>query len=311
MAKLSSSKKIEFDCLGFGVCPIDYLCILKSYPQLDDKMEAVKSDVQGGGPVPTAMVTLSRLGKKTAFVGRVGNDPEGLFVKKELENEGVNTEYLMVDPKIKTAKAFIWIDKETGKRTVVLDQPELKKTKPSELGFLDKVRVKYMHLDARDIDLNIDLAKWSRKIGAEVVLDMGSLRGEFQKLLPLVDHLAVSNRFASGYTGSIDPLKACRSLLGGGFKTVVITLGKEGAIGGTKDKVFHVPGYKVKAVDTTGAGDVFHGAFIYGLLESWELEKIIRFSNACAALKCTKLGGRAGIPTLSEAEKFLKAIQQT
>lgn len=311
MAKSSSSEKVEFDCLGFGVCPIDYLCILKSYPQLDDKIEAIQSDVQGGGPVPTAMATLSRLGKSAAFMGRVGDDPEGQFVKKELEDEGVSTDYLIIDPHIKTPKALIWIDKKTGKRTVVLDQHKLKKTKPSELDFLSKIKPKFLHVDARDVDINIYLAKWAKSMGAEVVLDMGSLRGDFQKLLPLVDHLVVSNRFASGYTGSTDPTGACEKLISEGFKAVVITLGEEGAIGATGDKLFRVPGYKINIVDTTGAGDVFHGAFIYGLLENWELEKIIRFSNACAAFKCTKLGGRGGIPTLAEVKTFLKDQEQT
>lgn len=311
MARLNSSKKVEFDCLGVGVCPIDYLCILKTYPQLDDKMETLESDVQGGGPVPTAMVTLSKLGRKAAFVGRVGDDPEGEFVKNQLEKEGVNIDYLIVDPQMRTPKAFIWIDKKTGKRTVVLDQPELKKTKPSELGFLDSVRIKYLHLDARDIDLNINLAKWAKKMGAQVVLDMGSLRGDFRKLLPLIHYLVVSGRFALGYTGQRDPLRACEKLLKQSFKAAVITLGEKGAVGGARGAVFRVPAYKVNVADTTGAGDVFHGAFIYGLSESWELEKIIRFSNACAALKCRKLGGRAGIPTLAEVKNFLKSHTQT
>jgi ribokinase len=311
MEKLSSSKKIEFDCLGFGVCPIDYLCILKSYPLLDDKLEALESDVQGGGPVPTAMVTLSRLGKKAIFTGRAGNDPEGKFVKNQLEKGGVNSDFLIIDSQMKTPKAFIWVDKKTGKRTVVLDQLKLKRTRSSELRFLDEVKIKYLHLDARDIDINIYLAKWAKKMGTEVILDMGSLRGDFLKLLPLVDYLVVSKRFACGYTELNDPVEACRRLLSQGFKTVVITLGEKGAVAGEKDTVFQVPGYKVNVVDTTGAGDVFHGAFIYGLCEKWPLKKIVQFSNACAALKCTKLGGRAGIPGLAEVKNFTKAHPKT
>lgn len=309
---MSSSKKIEFDCLGFGVCPIDYLCILKSYPRLDEKIEALKSDIQGGGPVPTAMVTLSKLGKRAIFTGRVGNDPEGEFVKSQLEKENVITDFMIIDSEMKTPKAFIWIYKKTGKRTVVLDQPELKKIKPSEFKFLDKVKIRYLHLDARDIDINIYLAKWAKKMGAEVVLDMGSLRGDFNRLLPLVDYLVVSRRFAQGYTKLNDPLKACRKLLSQGFKVVVITLGGKGAVAGdARGAIFHVPGYKVNVVDTTGAGDVFHGAFIYGFLENWELKKIIQFSNACAALKCTKLGGRVGIPNLAQVKNFIKSHPET
>jgi sulfofructose kinase len=309
MGKLSSSKEKEFDCLGFGVCPKDYLCVLKSYPQLDDKIEALESDVQGGGPVPTALVTLSRLGKKSAFVGRIGDDQEGEFVRHQLQKESVNTDYLIVDPEMKTPKAFILIDKKTGKRTVVLDQTELKRTKPSELKFLDKVKIRYLHLDARDVDINIYLAKWAKNMGAEVILDMGSLRGDFKKLLPLVDYLVVSRRFASGYTKLNYPLKACSKLMSEGFKAVVITLGEKGAVVGDGSTVFRVPGYKVNVVDTTGAGDVFHGAFIYGLCKKWELKKIIQFSNACAAFKCTKLGGRAGIPSLEEVRNLMKSHQ--
>jgi ribokinase len=90
-----------------------------------------------------------------------------------------------------------------------------------------------------------------------------------------------------------------------GFKTVVVTIGENGCLCGSKDKVFHSPGFKVKVVDTTGAGDVFHGAFIYGLLKRWSMRKTARFANACAALKCRKLGGRAGIPILNEVNGFI------
>jgi ribokinase len=138
-----------------------------------------------------------------------------------------------------------------------------------------------------------------------VCLDVGSLREGVQRVFPYVDHLIASKRFACGFVKTSDPFEACRALMGKDFKTVVVTVGEEGCVCAAKDKIFHSPGFRVKAVDTTGAGDVFHGAFIYGLLKKWSLKRTTRFANACAAMKCRKLGGRAGIPTLREVEGFM------
>jgi ribokinase len=296
----------EFDCLGFGVCPLDYLLLLKSYPQLDEKIEAKEVSIQGGGPVPTAMATLAKLGARVCFVGKVGKDEEGQRVLENLKKEGVNTDYLIVDKKSTTAKAFIWIDEKTGKRTVVLDQTKIMPTKKSELLFLDKVKTKFLHLDFREPEINILLAKWAKKQKAKVILDMGSLRGDVEKISPLVDYLVVSKRFAYSYTRSNNPFEALNILMKKRFKCVVITAGEEGCWCATGERTFHKPAFKVEVQDTTGAGDVFHGAFIFGLLKNWDMEKIIEFSNACAALKCTQLGGRAGIPTLFEVKRFLE-----
>jgi sulfofructose kinase len=301
-----NSREIKFDCLGFGVCPLDYLLLLKSYPRLDEKIEAKEVSIQGGGPVPTAMATLAKLGAKVCFVGKAGDDAEGQKVLENLKKEGVNTDYLIVDRQSNTAKAFIWIDEKTGKRTVVLDQTKIRPTKKSELLFLDKIKTKFLHLDFREPEINIFLAKWAKKQKAEVILDMGSLRDDVEKIFPLVDYLVVSKRFAHSYTKSNDLFKASNILMKKGFKCVVITAGEEGSVCATPDRIFHKPAFKVKVKDTTGAGDVFHGAFIFGLLKNWDLERIIEFSNACAALKCTQLGGRTGIPTLLEVEKFLE-----
>ncbi|MCK4428444.1 MAG: carbohydrate kinase family protein, partial [candidate division Zixibacteria bacterium] len=114
MVRLNSSDKIEFDCVGFGMNTLDYLSILDPYPNLDEKVEVIESSMQGGGPVPTAMVSLAKLGAKVAYIGKIGDDPEGEFVKAELEKEGVNTDYMIMDKESKTAKAFIWVDKNTG-----------------------------------------------------------------------------------------------------------------------------------------------------------------------------------------------------
>jgi sulfofructose kinase len=311
-------KKFDFDpadplwdCLGFGICALDYLSILDPYPGLDEKVDVVVSSVQGGGPVPTAMAALSKLGAKAAFAGKVGDDYEGKLICSELEKFKVNTDYLIVDKKVKSLKAFIWVDKNSGKRTVALDRTKMSPIKPERLSFLKEVSFKYLHLDGRDIGANIFLAKKARKDGFEVILDLGSLRENIESLFPYVDYLVVSRKFAYDYTKLRDLSQACLRLKKIGFKCVVITLSEKGCLWTDSYKVNYFPGFKINVVDTTGAGDVFHGAFIFGLLRKWKMKKIIEFASACAALKCRKLGGREGIPSLKEVENFLRRRRDT
>lgn len=308
-----SLKKCDFDptdplwdCLGVGICALDYLSILDPYPGLDEKIDVLASSIQGGGPVPTAMATLSKLGAKVSFVGKVGDDYEGKLIRSELAKFKVNTDYLIVDKKVKSLKAFIWVDKSSGKRTVALDRIKMSPIKPEELSFLKKVSFRYLHLDGRDIEANIYMAKKAKKDGSEVVLDLGSLRENIENLFPYVDYLVVSKKFAYDYAKLKDLSQACLELKKIGFKCVVITISEKGCLWTDSQKVNYFPGFKIDVVDTTGAGDVFHGAFIFGLLRKWKMEKIIEFASACAALKCRKLGGREGIPNLKQVESFLR-----
>jgi len=306
-------KEYDFDCLGFGICALDYLSILDPYPGLDEKVDVLASSVQGGGPVPTAMATMAKLGAEVAFVGKIGDDYEGMVIQSELEKFGVDVDYLLIDENVKSLKAFIWVDKNSGKRTVALDKTRMRPVKPKEIFFLKDVSFEYLHLDGRDKEANIFLAKKAKKDGSEVILDLGSLRGNLEELFPLVDYLVVSKKFAYDYTHLEDLSQACLELKKIGFKCVVITLSEKGCVWTDSLKVNYFPGFKLEMVDTTGAGDVFHGAFIFGLLKKWKsengsvgMEKIIEFASACAALKCRKLGGREGIPTLKEVKDFLK-----
>ncbi len=306
MVRSGSNRRIHFDCVGLGVNAIDYLCLLNPYPGLDDKVDAVGSSVQGGGPVPTAMATLAKLGAKPCYLGKVGEDAEGEFVKSQLEKEGVDVRFMLTVKGMKTSRAFVWVDKPSGKRTVVLDRDEKNRLDNKELTFLDRLSTRFVHLDAREPEINILIARWAKKLGAEVCLDVGSFREGADRVLLYADHLIVSRRFACGFAATDDPASACRKLMQRGFKTVVVTVGEEGCFCGRDDELFLSPGFKVKVVDTTGAGDVFHGAFIYGLLKRWSLKRTAEFANACAALKCRKLGGRAGIPTLTQALDFMQ-----
>jgi sulfofructose kinase len=292
-------------CIGLGICALDYTFVVEKYPRLDDKLDALSFSRQGGGPVPTALCTLSKLGVKTAFVGKCGKDPDGNAVKEELELFGVNSAHLMLDADTRTPRAFIIVEKESGKRTVILDRTETSAISPDELDMAFFDRAKYLLIDAREIETARTAAMLVRKSGGEVILDAGSPRKNIGDILPHVDHLVGSNRFSLDFTQEVDPGKAALKLARMGFKSVVITSGTKGSVGATPDGDLHQQdAFPVDAVDTTGAGDVFHGAFIYGLARVWKLPRIMEFASAAAALKCTRLGGRRGIPDLEEIQRL-------
>ncbi|MEW5925433.1 MAG: PfkB family carbohydrate kinase [Candidatus Zixiibacteriota bacterium] len=292
------------DCLGLGIAPLDLLLQIEKYPAPGAKIDAANMTIQGGGPIPTAMVTLARLGMKPGLIAPIGNDVFGRFVRDELSKEGVNTSYL-IKKNEPTPMAAGWIEKENGRRTIVLDLKIEIKPGDIVIGKLPGTRV--VHLDGRYMPACLKLARWARKNGIPVIFDIGSMRNDVSALIPMTDHLVVAEDFALPFTGAKKPHIAVEKLRKLCKGTIVVTSGIKGSIGYDEGSGYVTQkAYKVKTVDTTGAGDSFHGAYIFGLLKGWGLSERLRFASAVAAIKCTKPGGRTGIPTYDQTMNFLK-----
>lgn len=305
---MARSRSNRIECVGLGLCALDYTFVVDRYPRLDDKIDAVSFSRQGGGPVPTALCTLSKFRVPSAFIGKCGKDNDGKLLHDELCRFGVNSRCLILDPDSRTPRALIIVDKQSGKRTVILDRTETSALSPDELDAAVIQRARFLLIDGREPETSLTAAVLARKAGGEVILDAGSPRKNIGDILPYVDHLVVSNRFSLDFTQEVDPGRAALKLAHMGFKSVVITSGHKGNVGATSDgQLFQQEAFKVDVVDTTGAGDVFHGAFIYGLVQGWELSRILEFASAAAALKCTRLGGRHGIPELEEVWALIEA----
>jgi len=303
--KTAGSHGFPYDVIGLGICAVDFLCRLPNYPKLDEKTELVEFSMQGGGPVPTALVTLARLGIKGCYLGKVGDDEGGRFVRKSLEREGVDPCGLVVSSGARTPQAFVWIDGPSGLKSIAADRTGLEDLRPEEISRELVMAGRYLLIDGKETEAALRAASWSRQAGGEVILDVGSQRSKMEELLRLTDHLVVSESFALQFGKTNDVVAAAQTLFGFGPKVVAVTLGHRGSICLSKGGLFRQPAFSVPVVDTTGAGDVFHGAFIYGLLRCWDLRRTMRFASAVAAIKCGKMGGRAGIPTLSQVEEFL------
>lgn len=297
---------MTYDIIGLGYSATDYLGIVLEYPELDAKTELEEFTTQGGGVTATAMVAAARLGAKAAYVGIMGDDLSGRFALSELEREGVDVSRVIVRRGAASPVSFIVIDKPTGKRNIFYSRCGIMALSAEEIdrGFIQSCKV--LHLDNHEMEAAIQAAKWANEAGIPVLIDAGSVRPGTNELLEHVDILISSQQFGLDYTGELDPLDAARSMLKGRTRASIVTLGDRGCACATPDESFCIPAFRVEVVDTTGAGDVFHGAFSYGLLQGWPIKQITVFASAVAALKCTKLGGRARIPTLKETMKFLK-----
>jgi sulfofructose kinase len=294
-----------FDCLGFGIAPADILMEIEKFPKAGVKIDATDLTIQGGGPIPTAMVTMARMGKKVALLAAVGDDLFGRFVIEQLKTEKVDTSQIIIRKNRSTAIASGWYEPGSGRRTIVLD---LKiDIKPHEINLNKLPPVQIVHLDGRYLPACIKLVRWVKRAGALSVLDVGSVRNDVTELLPQVDHLVCAQEFARHFTKSKTIREAVAKLAKICPGTVVVTDGIKGSIGREPNKDFiSQPAYKVKTVDSTGAGDVYHGAYIVGLLNGYSLASRMKLASAAAAIKCTKPGGRIGIPTMPEVQKFLK-----
>lgn len=303
-ARLISSDK-KYLAVGVGLCALDYICTVKIFPHPDEKHDAEVFSRQGGGPVPTALCVLGNFGEKIAFIGKCGNDPEGEIIKNELNRFGVDTKAMVFDTRCRSPQAFIWVDSKSGARSVVLDRTDILDLQPEELNKHMLQSCRYLLIDGRESMASLAAVKIAKHGGAEIVLDAGSPRKNIYELLSSVDHLVVSKNFTDKFTDELNPEKAVLNLLKMGFKSVVITLGADGAVAATESGFFYQEAFEVDVVDTTGAGDVFHGAFIYGLGKGWDIQKTVEFSCATAALKCRHVGGRVGIPTVNEVISFI------
>ena len=291
------------EVIGLGNCASDFLAIVPSYPALDERMKISQLSRQGGGEVATALVALSKLGISTSFIGKIGDDETGRSIQKEFKKEGVDTSYLIVEKNKKSLLAFCVVDKKSGKRTIFWHK-ETSTIKPEELDKNFITSAKILHLDEYEPKAALVAAKWAKKANLKVVLDIDRFDSHLKKLVEISDVLIGSQDFAHHFHPK-DNFKAAEKIFLSGPKIVVITLGEKGCICKSKDKSFIQQAFKIKVVDTTGAGDAFHGAFIYGMLKKWDLEKIAKFSNAVASINCTRLGGRSGLPNLREVNKFL------
>ncbi len=293
----------QFDLAGFGICSVDYLGLVAKYPQPGQKIPMEAFSKQGGGLTGTALTAAARLGARTAYIGKFGSDEDSRFLLEEFQKDGVDISSVIFEERAQPPVSFIHVEKGTGERRIARYWKEFD-LKPAELDRAVIQNSRILFLEHHFVAAGIAAAKWIKEVGGIVVLDAERTVPGFDEILQIADYIIISRHFATEQTGSGNPEKSAHLLQKKYGGVLVVTAGEKGAFCRTGERALYQPAFPVEVVDTTGAGDVFHGAFMVGLIENWPLPKILEFSAAVAAMKCRGLGGRAMIPSREEAMAF-------
>jgi len=296
--------------LGLGIAVSDYLILVDKYPALNEKTEALETAHQGGGPVATAMAAASVLGSNTRLISVIGDDEDGRFVCDRLESHGVDTSALIIDPNAQTPRANIWVEKRSGLRSVILDSTGSRLPEPHEIPEDILSHADLIVIDGRGIETTRHAVHLAKKHHIPIMLDAGSLRPGILEVLEEIDILICSENFAVDYTRSQNPAEALRKLHHDQRIVTVITLGERGCMALFDNTLVSEKAIASNIVDTTGAGDVFHGAFATAFNDInfnslHRLPNCLKFSSIAAGLSCRALGGRGSLPNSDEVLSFM------
>src|SRR5215204_6003745 len=298
-----------FDAVGFGLNAVDHLIVVPEYPAFDTKIRLLEHKQSAGGQTATTMVALRRLGLKTAYAGRFGSDPEGLFGFQTLKDDDVNVDFAEIVEGARNQVAFITVDARSGERTIVWDRDDRlaysPEQAPAEFGALGKV----LQRDGHDPPACARVAQAARETGTIISADIDNVYEGLPELLPLIDIMIGSKEFPSRVTGVHDEREALVELKNRfGCALVGMTIGAKGAVVYHEGRFIESRGFEAPGGcrDTTGAGDAFHAGFLYGFLTGEDLETSMKFGNAVAAMKCSALGARTALPTKSEFDRFFQ-----
>ena len=293
---------LQVSVVGVGICCQDTI-IKSARPEWGGTAWIHDCSVQGGGLVGSALVACSRLGAHCKVFSLLGTDTVAADIIAGLADEGIDTSGICLIPGGNSPFSVVHVDEVSGDRTIFHRKGVgLTPQTPIDYGAIHNAQV--VIVDDIYLDLAISAAKTARSYGIPVVADLIP-DGHQDELLRYVDVIIVPHDYVRNNGFEHDYNRALDSLHGFGAATAVITLGKEGCVYSGSGKRGRLSAFQVDAVDTTGAGDAFHGAYGFAVAMGWDCSRCCEFASAVAAMKCTKTGGRTALPTLSEVEDFL------
>jgi sulfofructose kinase len=301
----------DFDVVGVGLNATDTLLLVPRFPAYAGKEPFEKEILSPGGQVATAMVTCAKLGLRVKYIGSVGDDMRGQILMDSLRKAGIDLSDIRIREGCPNQSAYILIDRTTGERTVLWRRDESLRLTPSDIQEEQIACARVLHIDGHDTPAVEKAAQIARRHGIPVTVDVDTLYHGFDRVLSLVDYLIASSEFPSQWTNERDPFRALELIQNEyGMRVAGMTLGSLGALARADNRFVYSPAFVVNCVDTTGAGDVFHGAFCYAVLQGMPIREALDLSNAMAALNCTALGASGGIRTLQEARALMTRAER-
>jgi sulfofructose kinase len=297
----------QFDVVGVGQNATDTLILLSHFPAYAGKVAFERELLSPGGQVASAMVTCAKLGLRVKYVGTVGDDERGRIQLESLRETGINLDDVEVRKNCPNQTAYILIDQATGERTVLWQRNDCLRLDPESMTAEKITCARLLHIDAHDTATVARAAQIAREHRIPVTVDVDTIYHGFDRVLPHVDYLVASSEFPVQWTNERDPFRALETIQEEfHIPVAAMTLGALGALARVDGRFIYSPAFVVNCADTTGAGDVFHGAFCYAVLQNMPMRETLEFSNAMAAMNCTALGARGGISTIDQARVLIE-----
>jgi sugar/nucleoside kinase (ribokinase family) len=301
----------EFDVVGVGLNATDTLLVVPHFPAYAGKVPYQEEVVSPGGQVASALVACAQLGLKTKYIGSIGDDERGRIQWDSLQGTGINLDHVQLRKGCANQAAYIIIDRSTGERTVLWRRDDCLRIDPEEIAPEQITCARLLHIDGHDTPAVARAAAIARRHGIPVSVDVDTIYHGFDRVLPNIDYLVASSEFPSAWTGKNDPFEALEAIQSEyGMRVAAMTLGAHGSVARLDGRFYYSPAFAVNCVDTTGAGDVFHGAFCYAVLQGMPMLEVLEFSNAMAALNCTALGARGGIRGLAQIRDLTERAER-
>jgi sulfofructose kinase len=286
----------EFDIVGLGLNATDTLLVVSQFPAYAGKARIQEEVLSPGGQVASALVACARLGLRAKYLGTVGDDERGRIQLEGLRASGIDVKHVEVRQGCPNQSAYIVIDRSTGERTIFWRRDDCLRIRPEDITREQIVCGRLLLIDGHDTLAVARGAEIARAHRITVVVDVDTIYSGFDRVLPNVDYLVASSEFPTAWTGESDPYRALEMIQNHyGMRVAAMTLGAHGALARENGRFLYAPAFVVNCADTTGAGDVFHGAFCYAVLQDMPMREALEFSNAMAALNCTAFGARGGI----------------
>lgn len=292
------------DIVGIGVCTVDHLVTVPRMPHQNENMTALNYDRQPGGLASIALIAAARLGGRAKIIARIGDDDAGAYIRRALGEEGVDVAQLLVERGSESHMSVILVHEASGDRSIITRPPTGKPISPSEFRREDITAARVLFVDTLN-EATLQAARWAKEAGMKALLDPGLPYAEIRPLLEYVDVPIVPEYWARELMPDQPPIAVAERLRDEGAEIAVVTLGERGAVVAWDGGAQSVPAFPVDVVDTTGAGDAYHGAFLYALLQDWDVPRMARFASAVGSMNCRAMGGRNALPTKDEVDQFM------
>jgi sulfofructose kinase len=295
---------VGFDVVGIGENSCDVVLRVAGRIAPNAKLPVTARRALPGGQVATTLATCASLGLRAAYIGAFGTDSDGAALRRALEQRGVDTS-LCVERHVRGRSAVIVVDEQSGDRTVLSERDRDLDLRADEIPEAVIAAARALHVDDTDPTASLLAARIARRAGVPVTSDFDQIIARTTELLAAVSVPILAESMPTALTGETEPQRALRALSQPEHRMICVTLGARGAMMLVGDRVYQSPGFTVTVIDSTGAGDVFRGAFIAAMLRGDPPDQILRFANAAAAIACSREGALDSVPTLDQIEALL------